>query len=197
MMWLLDPGHGVNTPGKRSPDGLFEEWAFNRYIARLVMGELPALGYFFACIVPEDEDVPLVERVRRVNNYCKMYGKENVALISIHANAAGDGSKWMSAQGWSAYTSKGHTGSDELAECMYDGIESVIPERRIRVDMSDGDRDWEENFYVLKKTPCRAVLLENYFYDNEDECRFLLTEDARERIARGIVAGIIRFEERK
>ena len=38
-------------------------------------------------------------------------GKSNVILISIHVNAAGNGTKWLNATGWSCYTSKGQTTS--------------------------------------------------------------------------------------
>ena len=59
--------------------------------------------------------------------------------------------------------------------------------------MSDGDRDWEENFYVLQKSKCPAVLLENYFYDNRDECAWLLKDETKERIADTIVKGITQY----
>lgn len=30
---LIDNGHGIDTPGKRSPDGVLREYAWNRLIA--------------------------------------------------------------------------------------------------------------------------------------------------------------------
>lgn len=33
--------------------------------------------------------------------------KDKVILISIHANAAGKGDKWLDATGWCAYTTRG------------------------------------------------------------------------------------------
>ena len=38
MKILIDNGHGCNTPGKRSPDGRFREYAYTRYIAKAVVG---------------------------------------------------------------------------------------------------------------------------------------------------------------
>ena len=35
--------------------------------------------------------------------------------------------------------------------------------------MSDGDRDWEEDFYILRKSRCPAVLTENFFMDTHVE----------------------------
>ena len=46
-----------------------------------------------------------------------------------------------------------------------------------RKEVQDGDRDWEENFYVLAKSRCPAVLLENFFYDNEDDVMDALNKD--------------------
>ena len=193
MLILIDPGHGIDTPGKRSPDGKFLEYLWNRQIADLLLDRLMIMGIDASLVVTETNDISLSTRVQRVNKVCSKVGASNVILLSIHSNAAGDGSKWMSAQGWSCYTSKGETKSDLIAECLYDAFETEFAEKKIRKDMSDGDRDWEENFYVLHKSKCPAVLLENFFYDNRDECAWLLKDETKERIADAIVKGIIQY----
>ena len=109
MLILIDNGHGHNTPGKRSPDGKFLEYAYNREIATRIVADLKDRGYNAQLLVPETEDIPLSERVRRINAHCNTLGKSNVILISIHVNAAGNGSQWLNATGWSCYTCKGQT----------------------------------------------------------------------------------------
>ena len=193
MLILIDPGHGIDTPGKRSPDGKFLEYLWNRQIADLLLDRFIIMGIDASLVVTETNDISLTTRVQRVNKVCSKVGASNVILLSIHSNAAGDGSKWMSAQGWSCYTSKGETKSDMIAECLYDAFEAEFADRKIRKDMSDGDRDWEENFYVLQKSKCPAVLLENFFYDNRDECSWLLKDETKERIADAIVKGIVQY----
>lgn len=193
MLILIDPGHGIDTPGKRSPDGKFLEYLWNRQIADLLLDRFMIMGIDASLVVTETNDISLATRVQRVNRICSKVGASNVILLSIHSNAAGDGSKWMSAQGWSCYTSKGETKSDAIAECLYDAFEAEFSDRKIRKDMSDGDRDWEENFYVLQKSKCPAVLLENYFYDNRNECAWLLKDETKERIADAIVKGIVQY----
>ena len=193
MLILIDPGHGIDTPGKRSPDGKFIEYLWNRQIADLILDRFMIMGVDASLVVTETNDISLATRVQRVNRVCSKVGASNVILLSIHSNAAGDGSKWMSAQGWSCYTSKGDTKSDLIAECLYDAFETEFAEKKIRKDMSDGDRDWEENFYVLQKSKCPAVLLENFFYDNRDECTWLLKDETKERIADAIVKGIVQY----
>ena len=193
MVLLIDNGHGIDTAGKRSPDGRFREYLFNRQVAELVVERLTATGLDARLVVPETNDIALSTRVRRVNKVCTEVGKDNVTLVSIHANAAGNGTRWMTAQGWSAYTSTGKTRSDAVAEVLYDAFEVAFPYRRIRKDMSDGDRDWEANFTLLKNTKCAAVLLENFFYDNRDECAWLLQPGTRIRIADAICDGLVRY----
>ena len=193
MKILIDPGHGIDTPGKRSPDGLFREYLWNRQVADLILEGLVSAGVDASLVVTETNDVTLRNRVNRVNTICNRLGASNVLLVSIHANAAGNGSAWMNAKGWSCYTSKGKTKSDQVAECLYDAFEEEFQDRKIRKDMSDGDRDWEENFYVLQKSKCPAVLLENFFYDNREECAWMLQEETKRRIAGAAVKGIIKY----
>ena len=109
MKILLDPGHGSNTHGKRSPDGRFLEYPFNRDIALDVQKQLTLSGYDATILVPEDYDVSIRARTERVNTWCRQLGKKNVCLISIHTNAAGNGRQWMNARGWCCYTSRGQT----------------------------------------------------------------------------------------
>lgn len=193
MKVLIDPGHGIDTPGKRSPDGLFREYLWNRQVADLIVEGLVSEGVDASLVVTETNDVTLRNRVNRINTICNRVGASNVLLVSVHANAAGNGSAWMNASGWSCYTSKGKTRSDQVAECLYDAFEEEFQDRKIRKDMSDGDRDWEENFYVLQKSKCPAVLLENFFYDNREECAWMLQEGTKKRIADAAVKGIIKY----
>ena len=193
MKILIDPGHGIDTPGKRSPDGLFLEYLWNRQVADLILEGLVSAGVDASLVVTETNDVTLRNRVNRINTICNRVGASNVLLVSVHANAAGNGSAWMNAKGWSCYTSKGKTKSDQVAECLYDAFEAEFQDRKIRKDMSDGDRDWEENFYVLAKSKCPAVLLENFFYDNREECAWMLQEETKRRIASAAVKGIIKY----
>ena len=193
MKVLIDPGHGIDTSGKRSPDGLFLEYLWNRQVADMLLERLVSMGIDASLVVTETNDVTLRNRVNRVNTICNKVGASNVLLVSIHANAAGNGSSWQNAKGWSCYTSKGKTKSDQVAECLYEAFEEEFPERKIRKDMSDGDRDWEENFYVLEKSRCPAVLLENFFYDNKEECTWMLQEETKRRIASAAAKGIAKY----
>lgn len=193
MKILIDAGHGIDTPGKRSPDGSFLEYLWNRQEADLVLTGMRLEGYDADLVVTETNDISLRTRAMRVNRICDRMGASNVLLVSIHANAAGNGKSWMNATGWECHTSPGKTRSDELAECFYKSFSAAFPEKRMRRDFSDGDSDKESKFYILTKTRCPAVLLENFFYDNRDECAWLLLEGTKGRIAAAIVDGIRKY----
>ena len=194
MKILIDNGHGHNTPGKRSPDGKFREYAYNREIAKRIVADLIDKGYDAELLVPEDNDISLEERVRRVNTLCSAHGKSNVILVSIHVNAAGNGSKWTNATGWSVYTCKGQTASDKLAECLCEAAIKNFPGKRIRTDYSDGDSDWEANFYILRHTVCPAVLTENFFMDGLD-LEFLQSKAGKQARVDTHIEGIIEYIE--
>lgn len=195
MLILIDNGHGLMTPGKRSPDGLFRESFYTREIARRVIADLEDRGYNAELLVPEDDDTPLSERVRRVNTKCLLHGKSNVILVSIHVNATGNGTKWMNASGWSCYTSHGNTFSDKLSECLYEAAVKYFPGKQIRTELSDGDSDWEENFYLLRKTLCSAVITENFFQDCITDVQYLQSKAGKQAIVDTHVEGIIEFLE--
>lgn len=193
MKILIDNGHGENTKGKRSPDGTLREYLYTREIAQDVERELRSRGFEAERIVRESLDVALSERTRRVNETCGRFGASKVLLVSIHVNAAGNGEDWMEARGWSAYTHKGKSKSDKLADALYAAAEKNFVGRPIRKDNSDGDPDWEENFYILTKTKCAAVLTENFFMDNEKDVQYLLSREGREAVVRTHVDGIINY----
>ena len=190
---LIDNGHGVNTPGKRSPDGLLREYEFNRTIAVGILEHLALRDIDAELVVPELEDISLIERCRRVNEASLIFGVENTILISIHANAAGNGSQWMNATGWCAYTSPGETEADKIAKYLYRAARHYLPGHKIRCDHSDGDPDFEAPFYLLKHTYCPAVLTENLFMDAYPDYQFLMSNAGKHSIVNLHVEGIIDY----
>ena len=193
MRILIDNGHGENTPGKRSPDGKLREWEYTRRIADMVIIGLRNKGIDAERTVKEMVDIPLSVRCRRANTIYRETGG-NAILVSIHCNAAGSGIDWMQAKGWSAYTSKGSTKADVLASCLYASAAECFPAgTKIRSDWSDKDSDWEENFYILQKTKCPAVLTENFFQDNKEDVEFLLSADGKARIVKAHAIGIANY----
>lgn len=184
MQILLDNGHGNNTPGHCSPvwaDGLqLQEWRYTREIAQRIEVALLAHHVQVRRIVPEAHDVPLWERCQRVNQIARAHTPANCILLSLHVNGSANGK----GRGWEVHTSKGRTVSDLYATLLWKEAQKQLKGQfRMRADHTDGDPDWENNFAILANTLCPAILTENLFMDNEEECRFLLTEEGKRCIA--------------
>ena len=194
---ILGTAHLSSTPGKRSPDGKFREYAYSRKVCKAVQEELLSRGV--DCVIDYiDDDMPglnssqeLVKRVQIVNAIAK---KTDCLYISIHVNASAK-SGWDKATGFSIYTSPGETKSDTLATDIFDEATKLLKPigKSLRKDISDGDPDFEENFYVLRKTVCPAVLTENFFQNSKSDVEFLESPLGFEAIVSYHVNGILKY----
>tara|TARA_R110000824_G_scaffold1476_6_gene7401 strand:- start:249 stop:860 length:612 start_codon:yes stop_codon:yes gene_type:complete len=196
-LWLLDPGHGgllkgvYQTPGKRSPvweDGRqYFEGVGNRMISDKILQMCKEEGIDAMDIVSSNTDVPLSERVVRANALNK---DRDCIYVSIHSDAFSK----ESANGYSVYTSKGQTQSDKVASVFLDNMQRAFPDHTLRKDTRDGDEDKEADFYVLKRTHCPAILIENFFMTNKKECLLLMSAKGKNKIALTHFNSIIEIE---
>lgn len=190
MIIILDAGHGINTKGKRSPDGRLLEYAYCREIRDLIKEKLTKLGYIVAYTVDDEMDIPLKNRCKIVNSICDAQDQDCL-LVSIHCNASGDGKQWMKASGWSVFISPNASKKSKiLANCLYD--EANVRDLKIR-KQSPNQKYWIQNLAICRDTKCPAVLTENLFQDNKDDVQFLLSEKGKNIIADLHVQGIINY----
>lgn len=215
---ILDYGHGAATNGKKSPlyktlpvdeqnyfkqyqqfgTDRFYEYLFNRVTGRKIADTLRSMNITVHEIISKNEDkvdISLSERVRRTNSICNKYGAGNCLFISIHSNAAGNGTKWMQGRGWSAYTTKGKTKSDEFATILYKYADKYFKRdnQKIRKDMSDNDPDQESNFTVIYGAKCPSVLTESFFYDNINDLKYLVSKQGQQAIVNTHVDAICEY----
>lgn len=185
---LLDPGHGGIVNGKYTTapnkmnsfdDFVFYEGVFNRALMYLYAANLYTSDSNYVILVSEDEDIPLGERVRRATDAAKRYRDHGLGSYyhSIHANYF----RIDSANGVEIFTSKGETKADMIATIHYMELRKLG--WNMRPDLSDGDPDKEDAFYVLKETPMPAILTETGFYSNREEALRMIEVDTIERIA--------------
>lgn len=182
--WLLDEGHGgllnghyVTAPKKmfKFPDGLtIYEGVINREIGSRLAGLLQKANIDFDFISDEVDDLSLTVRVQRADN--RFQKDKRCIFLSVHSNAGGG-------SGFEIFTSKGQTKSDKIAQIFCEVYKRSFPEYPFRSDQSDGDFDKEENFFLLRKTDCPALLVENLFFDNRKEAEYLLSEKGQQEIA--------------
>ncbi|MCD4792298.1 MAG: N-acetylmuramoyl-L-alanine amidase [Bacteroidales bacterium] len=191
MTVLLDNGHGGLIDNKYQTKGKQKKWSdgthiyegeFNRAIVNGIIEKLTALKIPYVNIAPEYRDVSLQTRVNRANKY----NAKKCFYLSIHANAGGG-------HGSEIFTSSGETKSDKIATIFGEEYKKEYPNKKLRTDYSDGDLDKEDRYTVLLKTKMPAILTENFFMDNKDECKdILLTKEGRERIINWHVEAILR-----
>jgi len=135
-------------------------------VCKAVRDILKDMGYQVFIDI-EDDDLKVSQskelqlRCKIVNELVKQY--KNCIYVSIHVNAAASDGKWHDATGWEVYTSVGKTKADKLATCLYNAAKLNLKDKKMRIDLSDGDPDKEAHLYVLKNTNCPAVLTENFF----------------------------------
>ena len=198
-LWILDAGHGgVNSNGHYTtsprklfvfPDGLtIYEGVINRKISHHVYTILIQKEIDFALVYEDVDDTPLSQRVVIADN---VYRKDKRAIyLSIHSNAGGG-------SGFEIFTSPGQTNSDKIANIFTDTYSMRFPIMKLRADKTDGDADKEADFYVLRKTDCPALLVENLFFDNRKEAEYLLSDYGQKEIAECIVQCIVNCEKLK
>lgn len=178
---ILDNGHGEDTPGKRSPDCKLKEYQYCREIVDRIYKQLDPTHEVYK-LVPEIKDISLNERIKRVNDICNQNPNSKIILVSVHVNAAGDGSKWMNANGWSVWISaRASENSKKLAKIFYKQSQlfNLTGNRSI-----SSNKYQVANFAITTKTNCPAVLTENMFQDNKKDVEFLLSEEGKNIITK-------------
>lgn len=176
MQIMLDAGHGYQTPGKRSPDGM-REYEFNRAVATEAKKLLQQYEHVHVLYAHSDEqDVPLKTRTDLAN-------RSNVDVyISIHANAFGHGD-WTSPSGIETYIYPTKPPiANELANKIQHQLIAATGLRNRGVKTA--------NFHVLRETKMDAVLIECGFMTNQHDQKLLRSEASRKKIASAIVLAI-------
>lgn len=190
ILVLIDNGHGIDTAGKRSPDGRLLEYSYTREIAVRVAEGLKELGVEAVRLVPEEKDITLMERCNRANAIHASTSKE-VILVSIHCNAAGIGKDWLKANGWQVCIyPKASSKTKKLASCLASETEKL--NLKVRRPMP-GQDFWMQNLAICRDTTMPAVLTENLFMDNKAEVDYLLSEQGKETVAKLHINGIVAY----
>lgn len=191
---ILDAGHGDPplSGGKCSPDKRLVEYYWAREMVQRIAKKLQALGVPVHILVPEKTDIKLGVRTRRVNALCKQHGTKKCLLVSVHNNAAPPSNgKWHDATGWSCFVApKSSANSKRLAQLLYaEAAKAGLKGNRC----VPACKYWVGNFAIVRDTNCPAVLTENLFMDNRQECDYLLSEQGKETLAQLHVNAIVNY----
>lgn len=179
MKIALDAGHGLNTAGKRTPDGV-HEWELNNAVCNYIEEYLKD----YATIIRTDDttgnkDIALADRRNKAVNNCDV-------LISIHHNALKD-NKFSNVTGTETYT---HTNYDnkqakELSELLANNIAKCTGLK------NRGAKQFRLAVIATSKIP--AVLCEGGFMDGEHDSYYIRTEEGKKAYAKAVADVLISY----
>lgn len=162
---MLDSGHGGRDSGAIGVSIIEKNYVLE--VVKLVKNKL--INYNCDVLLTREKDnyISLDERVNKSNiNNCDIF-------VSIHCNSASN-----IATGFESYS---FNGKSSLQENIHREVVKTIGLK---------DRGMKKaNFYVLKYTKAKAVLLELGFINNKNDCDIL--NKNIEKIADSIVRGIV------
>lgn len=180
MKIALDAGHGMSTPGKRTPDGE-REWSFNNKVLIACKKELES--YQGVQILRLDDptgktDVPLKTRTKKANDW-----KADL-LISIHHNA--NTSKWGSWGGVETFVhSLNNKTAHKLAKVVNPAIVSAMGLRNRGVK--------QKNLHMTRESHMPAILTEGGFMDSTTDIHALRNNNKLEAQGIAIAKAVASF----
>lgn len=202
-VFFLDAGHsGVTTygkyltPGKRSPqnppDGIYEG-EFNRQLVDEIVklnaeskNPLVLQPVVGNCVI----DIDLKDRLAFVNSEYNSLRKQGIpsVLVSIHANASGNGNDWSDANGFVAFQYPKSKLGSLLATSLIDGMQK-------RTNLRSRGIKSSRKLYILNGASCPAALLECGFMTNLHDTALLRRRAGRAQLAVAVLHGLKRYKE--
>ena len=175
----LDAGHGLNTAGKRTPNGE-REWSLNDAVRDYVVDYLKDYNCEF--IFPDGNEGKVDESLASRRNAYVVADAD--AAVSIHHNALSG--KWNNATGVETWVDKKHTSADlRLAECIQKRLPDYtgLKDRGIK----------EENWAVINQNHVPAVLTEGGFMDSKTDYPVITSTNGQKGYAKAVAEGLIEF----
>lgn len=184
----LDPGHGVESPGKCSPDKSYYEHDFALDMARRIQAHLERCGVRVV-LTRTDEHCPTGKA--NTNDLLKRVAISDAAgadlFVSIHSNASGN--EWSNASGLMIYTSAGpETASRNVAA---KAVLSRMTAAGVELRGSPLVHDIE--LVVTRETVAPAMLIEYGFHTSWTEVALLKNGSYRAKLAEATAKGVCDF----
>lgn len=179
---VLDAGHSLNTPGKRTPNNE-REWTFNDKVVQYAMKKL--YEYQNVTILRTDDpsgntDVPLSTRSKRANDF-----KADI-FVSVHHNALG--SVWSDHEGVETFVYEpiaNNPNSKKLADLVHPLIVKAMQTKDRGIKAA--------NFAVLRETNMAAILTEGGFMDSRTDIRKMRDDRFLKMQGEAIAKGIVEY----
>src|SRR5690625_4408327 len=175
----IDAGHGINTPGKRTPDDE-REWSFNSIVAQSIIDNLKKYDGIKTVRLDDPtgkRDVPLRERTNKANS-----AKADI-LISCHHNA--NTGKWGNWTGTETYHYPNSTKGQQLAQKIHPHVVKAYGLRDRGVKSA--------NFHMLRESRMPAILIEGGFMDSTIDIKKLRDKSVLKQASKNVADAIARY----
>lgn len=171
---VLDPGHGGSDPGCTGASGGYEK-DINLAIAQKLKELLRRSGARVVMTREGDETVDIWRRVELID------AARPHAAVSIHCNSF----KQPSMRGLEVYHCSLRPFTQRLASVVYEQLvsDTGLEGRGVR----------KAEFVMLKETKSPTILVEAGYLTNPEEERLLKTASFQEKVARSILAALVKF----
>lgn len=187
-VFIIDPGHGGEDPGKVSTGGVLEK-DINLAVAQKLQSLLVQGGGIVHLTRDTDKALSNGENTVRERKRADLINRvgiiENVQAnlyIAIHCNAF-PSSRWYGAQ---TFYAADVPGSKELATCIQEEL-TAFPGNTTRKAKAD------TTSLIFKRANIPLVNVELGFLSNPKEEKFLQEDGYQQKLAWSIYAGIVRF----
>lgn len=191
---FLDAGHGINTAGKRSPrfgdkKDYMLEYEFNISLC-IMLYKLLRDNKIDAQFSSNDlTDLPLKDRINHINKENKINMiKYKSIMVSIHANAFGDGKTFNEADGIEILYNPNNVEDLRLSNTIHKEM-LIIPNLKSR------GLKHRSNLALLNSLTIPATLIECGFMTNKKDLEKLLSYEYKLNLAHAIVNGIKNYYE--
>ena len=184
----LDPGHGVESPGKCSPDKSYYEHEFALDMAGRIQAHLERCG-IRVVLTRTDEHCPTGKA--NTNDLLKRVAISDAAgadlFVSIHSNASGN--EWSNASGLMIYTSAGPDTASRNA-----AAKAVLARMTAAgVELRGSPLVHDIELVVTRKTAAPAMLIEYGFHTNRNDTARLKDSAYRSKLAEATAKGVCDF----
>lgn len=187
-IYVIDPGHGGEDPGKVGSGGVYEK-DINLSVAKKLHAMIVQGGG--QAILTRDQDVSLssgqdtVRERKRADLAKRVEIAENTkadVFISLHCNAF-PASRWSGAQ---TFYNPNITGSKELAEYIQEELAAHLgnTDRKAKTDNVS---------VIMKRATMPVVNVEMGFLSNPREAELLKDPAYQDKLAWAVYSGIVRF----
>lgn len=175
---FIDAGHGgidpqgnyTTAPSKQHKfsqgfheSGWFYEGVSNRRIAAEFIAQASRMGYLCIPVYHPSKDTSLSTRTNLANGIAEALGA-NSLYISFHSNAFDS-----TARGWCVF----HHPNSRAGEAIANNIAQEVVSLCAEYGVPSRNPVLDSGFHVLTYTAMPAVLIENLFFDNEQDAELL------------------------